>query len=374
MIALTEGLTETVVTDTLPMKGAVYAVVLGTVIYTSFVSGWLAGLGSALLASVYAYYDYLTFGDGLASAADRILLATSVTVTTVGIAVLVGTMRRRSERLADRVLEAERSHVREIQSRNAEVENANAALVEANAALAKSNATLEAFTHVVGHDLKEPVRALEAFSAELDAEHRAALTPAGRALVERIHDASQRLRKLVDGLLEYSRAARIAPGDLEAIRVEDVVRASDCTTRFEAALRERRADLRVDAGPAVRASATGLSQALGNLILNAIKHNPRTDPVVRVRSGVCAPDPRLVEIVVEDNGLGFPAHILASFQGDAGRRPATLRGGFGLLIAREAVEKMGGQLRLGRASGGGAAACITLPAAREAPGPWARAS
>ena len=262
-----------------------------------------------------------------------------------------------------------------------DLEASNRALAASNHALSDANETLEAFTYVASHDLKEPVRALESYSRALQEDHGALLEGDADAadLVRRVRDNAGRLRRLIEGLLDYSRAARIAPHELEPLRVEDALHSSDCRTRFEHMLAERNGRLAVDPGPAVHASMAGLCQVLGNLVLNALKHNKRAGPVVRVRSATSREDPALIEVVVEDNGPGFPEPVLQAFHRAKGGRPSTISGGFGLIITRQAVEKMGGTMWLHNLPEGGGAVHFTLTAATtpaqrpgQASGPQAR--
>lgn len=233
-----------------------------------------------------------------------------------------------------------------------------------NRALAEANKTLEAFTYVASHDLKEPVRGLETYAVALDEDHRACFEadPEARALVARLRRDAGRLRTLIEGLMDYSRAARIDPSDLEALHADEVLASPHCRARFENALLERGAKLKSEPGPPVLASAAGLSQVLGNLVLNAIKHHGGNGPEVALRSGIFSADPTQVEVVVVDNGVGFPPAILNAFSGKDDK-PPTLGGGFGLVITRQAVQKMGGTLWLVNAPGGGGEAHFTLPLA-----------
>lgn len=267
-------------------------------------------------------------------------------------------VRRVKVGVADHAPHAEHALAVGLAAKNAELERANAALTSANRAL-------ESFTYVVSHDLKEPARALAELTQALQEDHARALNAEGKEILQRSIDSSHRLQALLSGLIEYSRAARIRPAELDAIRVEDAVAHAECRTRYEALLRERQGSVAVEAGPPVRASMPGLCQVLGNLILNAVKHNPRRGACVHIRSRASAEDPQLVDVVVDDDGPGYPKTLVEHFNRTSlGARPTSIHGGFGLLIAREATEKMGGRMRLDHAAGGGARTTLTLRAAQ----------
>lgn len=220
---------------------------------------------------------------------------------------------------------------------------------------------LEAFSYLVAHDLKEPVRGLSVLLAEArdseDAQDKEAFL--ARAIVSR-----DQIEKLIAGLLEWSHATR-APLEPETLDVRALLDEPETRLMFERALQEHRARLLIESSfPPVRATAPLLRQALGNLVLNAVKHSDKPAPEVHVYAARDAPR-GFVDLVVEDNGPGFSAAFLAEASSQA-ERPRSLKSGFGLIIARRVVERLGGTLVLrNRERGGGAEIHVLLPASRE---------
>ena len=80
-------------------------------------------------------------------------------------------------------------------------------LEQANSKLRRINQELEDFTYVVSHDLKEPLRTLEAFSTFLSQDYAPALGDEGREYIDHLIQASRRLGALIDDLL-----ALVGPG------------------------------------------------------------------------------------------------------------------------------------------------------------------
>ncbi|MFA5862443.1 MAG: PAS domain-containing protein [Candidatus Thermoplasmatota archaeon] len=235
------------------------------------------------------------------------------------------------------------------------VRQRTAAMEEANRDLRHVNESLDAFSHVVGHDLKEPARAVELLLQMLQQDHATALPTAGQKLLTDARAANERLSRLIMGLLALSRASRIDFPNLKAVGITEAIENETCRTRYEALLAERHGRIDVPKPDVfVHATSESLSQILGNLILNALKHNPRPKPRVRVRAGP-AKEGDMVEVVVEDNGPGFPADLVVGFDDMS----ATTRG-FGLIIVRRTVENLGGQMWLAKGEGGGAAVHFTL--------------
>ena len=133
--------------------------------------------------------------------------------------------------------------------------------------------------------------------------------------------------------------------------------------------------LRFQAGPdlelRVRAQTDLLIESvLGNLVSNAIKFsNP--DSAIRL---TCERVGAQVRIVVADDGPGLPSEVLGRLGGDGALPSRTGTGGeagqgFGLHLAFDHLQRMGGRLELRNRDGGGAEATVWLPAVEAAAGP-----
>lgn len=101
-----------------------------------------------------------------------------------------------------------------------------------------------------------------------------------------------------------------------------------------------------------------LGAALDALIGNVFSH---TEPGVGFRISTAIADDRL-SIVVEDDGPGFPGDFDPLERGQSGRGSS----GLGLDIVRRLAERLGGEIRLEAAAGGGARVVVVLP--RNEPG------
>lgn len=233
-------------------------------------------------------------------------------------------------------------------------------LRESKRKLEISNEALRAFSYVVSHDLKEPVRGVEAYLRILREDHEAEMDGEAASLVGKAHESTLRLSALLQSLLELSSVDR---GSLQRqpLRIEEVLGSEACRLAFETLQAERGARVDVEPAPPALGSVSVLAQALGNLVANAIRYNGAPAPRVLVHGGARADG--FVEWIVEDDGAGFPPGFAEAF--NAGEPQPR---GFGLLIAQRAVERLGGRLRLGRGERlGGAAAILRLPAAPTRP-------
>ena len=215
--------------------------------------------------------------------------------------------------------------------------------------LQRANDELEAFTYVVSHDLKEPVRAILAYlsSAEADLANK----DLARKHLVHAEKTAQHLGTLLQGLLEWSRLA-VGANDLEPVSIPAIMREPHCHVQWDNLLDERGGTIHVDEDlPPVLGTPAIVCQVVGNLVVNAIKHNPRPHPTVDVKYVRTTEDGR-VEIVVDDSGPGFPDGIIERVERLRTGRPSTIRGGFGLALTARAIEKLGGEMHLARTESG----------------------
>ena len=349
-----------------PLPAGLFLMSLGGIVLSAF----LGGLRSALVAiAIYTLYGArFIVPPGSDAWLDTSPSGMAKVLVVLGIALAVGLptayLKRRDERLHARVVEAERSRAAAIEQSRRELKEKNEELESLNRALTSVNEGLEAFSYVVSHDLKEPVRAMTAYLEE--AEERAQ-APEVREAVRAARLSNDRLARLLAGLLEVARASRVEPHALQPIYVGEALESDACSSRYKEAHRERGARIELlclTGTPPVRATEEHVCQILGNLVLNAIRHNDKTAPLVRVRIAPQDAEGRMVEICVEDDGLGFDPRIVDRLGTIQPGRPATVKGGFGLIIVRRAVERLGGTLWITRSVDlGGAAVHFTLPSA-----------
>ncbi|HUR68670.1 MAG TPA: ATP-binding protein [Candidatus Thermoplasmatota archaeon] len=239
----------------------------------------------------------------------------------------------------------------------ARVQEQTTTLEERARILQEANDSLSSFSYVVGHDLKEPVRAIGTILHVIQNDHAAEATPAHQRLIEAAVRANDRLGRLVTGLLEYSRAANApleeaVPTTIQAA-LDDAVQRDD----VDQLLRDRPVEVRTEGlGTTIHAPPSALSLAIANILANALQHNLSPRPRVGIQAFQRAND--TIEVILGDDGPGFSEELLAEFNaGGYGTR----QGGFGLAIAKRTIERLGGSLSLGRSHLGGAAVHLILP-------------
>ncbi|HVI84665.1 MAG TPA: ATP-binding protein, partial [bacterium] len=225
-----------------------------------------------------------------------------------------------------------------------------------------------ALLNSISHDLRTPLAAITGALSSL-ADDTAPLDRAvRRELLENAKEEADRLNRLVGNLLDMNRLEggalklRIEPGD-----VEDLIGAA--LTQLGDAAQHRDVRVHLDAGlPLVPMDFALMTQALVNLLDNAIKYSPADTPI-DIRAHLTNGD---VEIRIEDQGAGIPAGDLSRIFDKFYQiqRENTARGvGLGLAISRGIVEAHGGRIRAENRPAGGAVIVMALPvrASAEAP-------
>jgi signal transduction histidine kinase len=265
-----------------------------------------------------------------------------------GLARDVDTMRRRIV-----------SDLAEVQAARAEIERTNALLEQQAAELVRSNSDLEQFAYVASHDLQEPLRKVSSFCQLLQRRYAGQLDERADQYIEFAVNGAQRMQRLINDLLAFSRIGRLTTAftDVDLGRIVGEI-ADDVPAR------DPEAEIAWAPLPVVRGEEPLLTTLMANLIGNSLKfRRPDVPPRVRVRCRQVGSD---WEIGVEDNGIGidreFADKVFVIFQRLHGRDeyPGT---GIGLAVAKKIVEYHGGQIWIDQEYAGGAAIRFTLPVA-----------
>ena len=231
-----------------------------------------------------------------------------------------------------------------------------AAAAEARAALSQELLT---FARRAAHDLRNPLTAVESWTAELsthtkEGPDRASDLPQVIAGIDR---ATKRMRALVDALLADATARDRGPTHV-VVDLPDLV--ADVAAEYDAATQVRSIGVRSVTGDPVL-----LRQLVDNLVANALKYTG-TDRPPDVTVSASRTADRVV-VRVTDNGIGIPDDarewIFEPFRRAHGDTyPGT---GLGLSTCRRIVERHGGSMRaLPREDGPGTVFEFDLPQAR----------
>jgi PAS domain S-box-containing protein len=229
--------------------------------------------------------------------------------------------------------------------------------------LESSNQELESFCYSVSHDLRSPLRAINGYASLLQQQFGPQCDAAALRCLQRICHASERMARLIDDLLEFSRLGRqtltTSELDMNAIvsRILD-----DMLVQREAPAPTIQVE---DLLPA-QGDRHMLQRVWTNLLDNALKYSAGA-PDARITAGSTRRGSEVVYLV-RDNGVGFDMQyyekIFGVFQRlhGADEFPGT---GVGLAIVHRILMRHGGQVWAESVPGKGATFYFSLPAVRE---------
>ncbi|MGN7821663.1 hybrid sensor histidine kinase/response regulator [Chitinophaga sp. 22536] len=242
-------------------------------------------------------------------------------------------------------------------------------LVEINKSLEASNHDLQQFASVASHDLKEPLRKIQLFGA-IVRDRFLKTDPGAMSYMERIVGSSERMARLINDLLNYSRLSAASIYEVTDLNV--VVQ--EIISDLELTITEKQAVVRVEKLPHIEAVPGQIRQVFQNIISNALKFS-RKDlaPEIHISAetiagssvdGLSQADGDYCRITIRDNGIGFNEKYLSKiftiFQRlhNADHYEGT---GIGLAIAKKVIDKHQGIITATSVEGEGTAFIIVLP-------------
>jgi signal transduction histidine kinase len=233
------------------------------------------------------------------------------------------------------------------------------------AALRQADRIKSEFLAAMSHDFRSPLTVVRGAVELLLGERPGALTPGQRELAE---SAERNIRRLEDFTAQLLEMARLEDGQiaLDKEELDPVALVRDVVADHAVLAKQKRQWISLEVDPdasRVVADRSRMTQALGNLVANAIRYAPNGTPILVAahRNGDA------IRIEVRDHGPGVPledrARIFDKFF--RGRNAnGTAGSGLGLAIARSLVTLHGGTLEYEENPGGGSAFVTSLPLAR----------
>jgi PAS domain S-box-containing protein len=231
---------------------------------------------------------------------------------------------------------------------------------ERTAELEAANKELEAFTYSVSHDLRAPLRAVDGFSRMVIEDCAADLDANGQRMLGVIRSETQRMGRLIDDLLAFSRLGRL-PIELLPIDMHRLAR----ETYDELVAREPERQFRLDLHPLALAygSEALIRQVWVNLLSNALKFTRKRE-ISEIEIGTQQGEDGETIYYVKDNGSGFDMRHSSKLFGIFQRLHSQedFSGtGVGLALVQRIVERHGGRIWAESELDRGAAFYFTLP-------------
>ena len=221
-----------------------------------------------------------------------------------------------------------------------------------------SNRELEQFAYVASHDLQEPLRMVSSFTQLLERRYKRQLDADADDYIGFIIEGSQRMKYLIDDLLEFSRLntqSREFESILLKITLEDVLR------NLKTSIMENNAQITHDPLPTIIGDPSQINQLLQNLIANAIKFHGDEPPKIHISAEESGDE---WIIGVSDEGIGIdPDHqeqIFRIFK-RLHTREEYSGTGIGLAICKRIIDKHNGKIWVESELGKGSNFYFTIP-------------
>ena len=250
-----------------------------------------------------------------------------------------------------------------IEDRTKELEQTNRSLDGSNQQLQQSNVDLQQFAHVASHDLKEPLRKIKIFSTRLETDRESILSENGKIYLGKVQSASDRMLKMIDGVLAYS-IINSFEQPIETIDLQETIKQIEID--LEIPIQQKQAIIEVGQLPKIEGASVLIYQLFLNLINNSLKFakQEETQNVSISSKLIHKKGVDFAEIMLVDTGIGF-----SETEKDKIFNPFTILNpkdkyegtGLGLSLCKKIVLRHGGTITASGAKDKGAIFHIILP-------------
>lgn len=220
------------------------------------------------------------------------------------------------------------------------------------------NKELEQFAYVASHDLQEPLRTTSSFVELLREKCYGKLDGEADQFIDYIIQSSDRMRTLINDLLEYSRIGRKI--SLQVVNCNTIL--SEVLADLDNAIREQQAVITTGDLPVINGYATELKQLFQNLISNSVKFRKK-DILPQIHISAVKKQHNW-EFSISDNGIGIEERhmerIFVIFQ-RLHTRSEYEGSGIGLSHCKKIVELHGGKIWVKSTPGQGSTFYFTIP-------------
>ncbi len=228
-----------------------------------------------------------------------------------------------------------------------------------NSQLTEANKELEAFSYIVSHDLRAPLRGIDGYARILNDQYLSSLDDYSQKAIKTILRSATEMDRLIDDILSYSRVGQtqlklqnIGMGKL----IEDALNAQNVSHNYPNTVVEVQEGI-----PNAEGDRRMVYQLINNLINNAFKYSSKVNNP-KVSIGFFTEEGKTV-YYIRDNGIGFDTKFTDKIFGVFSRLmtdeyPGS---GIGLSIVKKVIDKHDGKIWVDSKPGEGTIFQFTLP-------------
>lgn len=223
----------------------------------------------------------------------------------------------------------------------------------------EKNRDLHEFSYMLTHDLKTPILTIKGMLNVIAEDFSSQFNPELQELLKHITEATERLEKLVAGVLEYTKITR---EETLSQQVDLNIVITSVLDDYQALCQKHQIQLTVDPLPTIVSDQTKIYQIFSNIIGNALKYREPTRPAQIAVKLLPSISTHLIKISISDNGLGIPANKLQDiFRPFQRAHKGTVAGlGIGLASVKKLLDKIGGEIDVESTQDVGSTFTITL--------------
>ena len=224
--------------------------------------------------------------------------------------------------------------------------------------LARSNSDLEQFAYAASHDLQEPLRTITSYLGLVKDRYAESLDDTAQEFIDYAVDGAERMRTLINDLLEYSRV-NVQEKPLESVSCDSALEAA--IRSLNQAIQRNAADIRTSPLPMIIGDESQLYRLFQNLLSNALKFRGDASPVIRIWAELQGDE---WIFSVKDNGIGIAPEYREKVFGMFSRlhSRAQYEGtGVGLALCSKIAQRHGGRIWVESDVGKGATFRFNIP-------------
>jgi signal transduction histidine kinase len=217
---------------------------------------------------------------------------------------------------------------------------------------------LEEFSYVVSHDIKSPVNNIMGIAQLLRDKYSSQLDKEGNTYIGYLNESTERLKKLIDGIVEYYHRSQVENDKRENVDVSLLL--SEIISLVNAKKEVQFNYLHETIS--IQVNRVALQQILLNLIVNSIKYNDKPKPVIEI---LFLQTDEFYHFSVKDNGTGIHSDDLSKIFNlfthlNKKDRDGNMGTGIGLSTVKKLIEKLGGTIHVTSELGVGSEFTFTI--------------